>query len=58
MRRKDKEGEGMKVYKSPEQQMIDMAEQETDPILKELLYGTVGVKLAADSWKETHCEKP
>jgi len=28
--------------KSPEQQLIDMAEQETDPILKELLYGTVG----------------
>ena len=40
--------------KSPEQQLIDMAEQETDPILKELLYGTVGVKMARDAWFETH----
>jgi hypothetical protein len=38
---------------SPEQQLIDMAEQETDPILKELLYGTAGVKLARDAWAET-----
>jgi len=42
---------------SPEQQLIDMAEQETDPVLKELLYGTVGVKMARDAWAETHKDR-
>jgi len=39
---------------SPEQQLIDMAEKEIDPILKKLLYGTAGVKMAKDAWAETH----
>jgi hypothetical protein len=41
---------------SPDQQLIDMAESETDPFMKELLYGTVGVKMAVDAWNETHRE--
>jgi hypothetical protein len=41
-------------HKSPEQQLIDMAEEETDPFLKELLLGTAGVKMAKDAWAETH----
>lgn len=46
------------TYKSPEQQLIDMAEQETDPILKELLYGTAAVKIATDAWTETQRGEP
>jgi len=43
---------------SPEQQLIDMAEQETDPILRELLYGTVAAKMANDAWIESLRSEP
>jgi hypothetical protein len=42
---------------TPEQQLIDMAKQETDPKLKELLLATACVKMVRDSWKETHGDK-
>ena len=39
------------MTESLEQQLIDMAKNEGDPVLKELLLGTAGVKMIFDSGK-------
>ena len=43
-------GDNMKE-KSPEQQLLDMAEREEDPKLRELLIATTARKVVADIFK-------
>jgi len=39
---------------SVEQQLVDMAEEETDPFVKKVLLRMACNKMAEDAWRETH----